>query len=171
MVGLQLQKYFEDHASKVWEQTQALIVQHKNEAQDEVLCAQEAAAECERQAKLAIDQRTEALRIADAKFVEVAAQADQYVRSAHGTVEGSKSALKTAEERHAEHVDSITREAREMIAQQVENGARMQEVFVKQADEQAERLKSMEQKLSVAESGKETFIGQMVQQYQAFACA
>ena len=65
----------------------------------------------------------------------------------NGTVEGPKSTLKNAEERHAEHVNSITREARQIMAQQAESNAKRQEVFVKQANEQAERLRSMEQKL------------------------
>ena len=49
------------------------------------------------------------MKVADAKFAEVTAQADQYIRSAHGTLEGTKSALKVAEERHAEHreVDDV----------------------------------------------------------------
>ena len=47
----------------------------------------------------------------------------------------------------------------------------MQEVLVKQANEQAERLKSMEQKLFAAESDIQTFISRMVMEYQAFARA
>ena len=106
----------------------------------------------------------EIVQVADANFAEVTSQVNQYVRSANETVEGHKSALKEAEQRHAAHVGTLATEARAMLEQQAMANAKVQEEFVKHASNQAERLEFKEEKQSAAESGKNVFVGQMVTQ-------